>query len=89
MPVTKQAKKKLRKDKKREAKNLKLKSEFKKIVKKTKKSPTQKSLTQATKAIDKAAKRGLIHKNKAARMKSRLAHTGRPASSTSSKSKAK
>lgn len=73
MPVTKQAKKKLRKDKKREQKNLKVKSEFKKTVKKTRKNPNVKNLTEASKVLDKAAKKGIIHKNKAARLKSRLA----------------
>ena len=77
MPVTKQAKKKLRKDKKREEKNLKVKTEFKKTVKKTKSNPTPKSLTEANKVIDKAAKKGIIHKNKAARIKSRLARANK------------
>ena len=70
MPVTKQAKKKLRKDIRREKKNSVLKSEFKKVVKSTKKSPTAKKLSEATKIIDKAAKKNIIHKNKAARLKS-------------------
>lgn len=90
MPVTKQAKKKLRKDIKREKANLVLKTEYKKTVKKTKKSPTTKSLSEASKVIDKAAKKGLIHKNKAARIKSRLAKSKGPsASSSKPKSKAK
>lgn len=91
MPVTKQAKKKLRKDRKREKTNLKLKSEYKKVVKKTRKTPTVKSLSQASKVLDKSAKKGLIHKNKAARLKSRLTRSksgGKPAPS-GSKSKAK
>lgn len=73
MPVTKQARKKLRKDKKRTEKNLKIKEGFKKAVKNTRKSPTVKKLSEASKVIDKAAKNGTIHKNKAARLKSRLA----------------
>lgn len=73
MPVTKQAKKKLRKDRKREIKNRVLKAGFKKIIKNTRKSPTVKKLSQAAKVIDKAAKKGIVHKNKAARIKSRLA----------------
>lgn len=72
MPVTKQARKKLRKDRKREVKNQELKAGFKKIVKNTRKSPSIKRLSQASKIIDKAAKKGIIHKNKAARIKSRL-----------------
>ncbi len=73
MPVTKQARKKLRKDKKRTEKNLKIKEGFKKAVKNTRKNPTPKKLSEAAKVIDKAAKNGTIHKNKAARLKSRLA----------------
>ncbi len=90
MPVTKQAKKKLRKDKKREQANISLKSTYKKTVKKTKKSVTVKSLSEASKVIDKAAKKGLIHKNKAARIKSRLAKSKSAGTSTEKpKSKAK
>jgi small subunit ribosomal protein S20 len=73
MPVTKQARKKLRKDRKREVKNDILRASYKKAVKTTKKSATDKKLSAATKVIDKAAKKGIIHKNKAARLKSRLA----------------
>ena len=87
MPVTKQAKKKLRKDRKREKENLKLKSKFKKAVKKTKNNPTTKNLTESSKIIDKAAKKGVIHKNKAARLKSRLANTGSARKSISPKKK--
>ncbi len=73
MPVTKQARKKLRKDRRREIKNQILKSGFKKTIKNTRKTPTVKKLASASKVIDKAAKKGIIHKNKAARIKSRLA----------------
>lgn len=89
MPVTKQAKKKLRKDKKREVKNLKLKTEFKKTVKKTKQTPNAKNLIEASKVLDKAAKNGIIHKNKAARIKSRLAHTQGSIKTSPTKTKAK
>lgn len=72
MPVIKSAKKKLRKDIKREKANLKVSGTMKKALKESRKSPTVKKLTEATKAIDKAAKRNIIHKNKAARLKARL-----------------
>jgi small subunit ribosomal protein S20 len=78
MPVTKQAKKKLRKDIRREKANSVVKANYKKTVKKTKKSPTPKNLSEASKVIDKAAKKGIIHKNKAARLKSRLAKSKKP-----------
>lgn len=87
MPVTKQAKKKLRKDKKREAENLKVKTVFKKTVKNTRKNATIKSLSEASKVIDKTAKKGLIHKNKAARLKSRLAKSKGSASKPKAKAK--
>ena len=74
MPITKSAKKKLRKDKAREVENLKLKKAYKKTVKKTRENPNKKNLTESSKVLDKAAKKGIIHKNKAARMKSRLSH---------------
>ena len=73
MPVTKQARKKLRKDLRRERKNKQLKSDLVKTLKNTRKSPTLKKLSLAAKVIDKAAKKNVIHKNKAARLKSRIA----------------
>jgi len=90
MPVIKSAKKKLRKDIKREKANLKVKNLFKKTVKNTQNSPTFKKLSEATKVIDKAAKRGIIHKNKAARLKSRLSSLSKKTSNpTPSKPKNK
>ncbi len=74
MPVIKSAKKKLRKDIRREKKNSQLKSDLKKALKNTRKSPTLKKVSLASKVIDKAAKKNIIHKNKAARLKSKLAH---------------
>lgn len=72
MPVIKSAKKKLRKDLKREKANLKIEGLMKKVLKESRKSPTVKKLTEAVKNIDKAAKKNIIHKNKAARLKARL-----------------
>jgi small subunit ribosomal protein S20 len=89
MPVTKQARKKLRKDIKREKENLKIKLGFKKVLKNTKKSPTDKKLSSASKTIDKAAKKGIIHKNKAARLKSRLAKLSNSTKTANHPSKAK
>jgi small subunit ribosomal protein S20 len=89
MPVTKQAKKKLRKDRKREQKNLKVKSDFKKVLKKTKRNVTNKTLSEASKVLDKAAKKGIIHKNKAARLKSRLSKSGTTGKASVSKGKGK
>lgn len=72
MPVTKSAKKKLRQDKKRTLENKKLKNFLKDAIKKARKNPAEKNIIQATKLIDKAAKKYIIHKNKAARLKSGL-----------------
>ena len=69
MPITKQAAKKLRHDRAITKQNTKNKATLKSLVKK-RKSPTQKSITTATSALDKAVKRHLIHKNAAARTKS-------------------
>jgi small subunit ribosomal protein S20 len=72
MPVIKSAKKKLRKDKKRELRNKTLKNLFKKTVKQAEKNPSEANIRKAVKIIDKIAKKNIIHKNKAARIKSKL-----------------
>jgi small subunit ribosomal protein S20 len=73
MPITKQAEKKLRHDRKRTVQTERVHTALQKLVKSMRKKPTQKSLTQVFAALDKAAKTHVIHKNKAARLKSRLA----------------
>lgn len=70
MPVIKSAKKKLRADKKREKNNNEWRNLLKKVVKTARKTHTRENITKATKIIDKLAKKHLIHKNKAARLKS-------------------
>jgi len=79
MPITKSAKKALRQNVRGKIRNLKRKNTMKTLVKKTKKLATTekkeeavKLLPELYKAIDKAAKRGIIKKNAAARKKSRL-----------------
>jgi small subunit ribosomal protein S20 len=72
MPVIKSAKKKLKVDKKRESANKKAKAFIDMLVKKTRKSPTEKNVREAFKAIDKGVKKDIFHKNKASRMKSKL-----------------
>lgn len=73
MPVLKHAKKKLRQDKKRTVDNLKIKNLYKKLLKQAKAKPSAESISAAFSAVDKAAKKFIIHKNKAARLKSSLA----------------
>ncbi len=79
MPIIKSAKKRLKQSKKRKALNSGYKKRMKEIVKEIKdlsvegkKKEAAKLLPKAHKAIDKAAKRGVIKKNTASRKKSRL-----------------
>lgn len=69
MPIIKSAKKKQRQDKKRQARNAGYIAKYKKATR----ASAKKSVAESYKAIDKAAKKGVIHKNKAARLKSRVA----------------
>lgn len=72
MPVLKHAKKKLRQDKKRTDGNRKMKDLFKKLIKQARAAATPEAVSTAFKTIDKAAKKNVIHPNKAARLKARL-----------------
>ena len=79
MPITKSAKKALRQNKRRRERNLRrldvVKNTIKKIkklVEANKKEEALKLLPITYKAIDKAAKAGIIKKNNADRKKSRL-----------------
>jgi len=80
MPITSSAKKALRASKNKAAFNLKRKDAISDVMKKIKKlvlakkvKEAQALLPTAFQAIDKACKIKLIHKNNAARKKSRLA----------------
>ncbi|MBI3485966.1 30S ribosomal protein S20 [Candidatus Daviesbacteria bacterium] len=73
MPIIRSAKKKMRQDKKKTAHNQKIKLNLKGIVKKMRSNPTQKTLQEVFSKLDKATKTKLVHSNKAARLKSRLA----------------
>lgn len=72
MPVTAQAAKKLRHDRKRSLQNTKQRKDLREAVKSARKSPGKKTLSAAFASLDKAAKTGIVHRNKAARLKSRL-----------------
>ena len=93
MPVIKSAEKKLRQDKKREIRNNIARNLLKKGLKVARKTPTKENISKATKIIDKLAKKNLIHKNKAARLKSALSKlikgTAKTVLSKSSKTKKK
>lgn len=64
----------MRQDVKRTARNDKYKKQLKETVKNVKKAETvsKEDMSNAYSVIDKAAKRGLIHKNRAARLKSEV-----------------
>lgn len=72
MPVIKSAIKKLRQDKKREKQNNILRDTVKTAVRQAKKTKSGKNISKAIGTVDKAAKNNIIHKNKAARLKSTL-----------------
>ena len=72
MPVTKSAKKALKQQIRRGKENDKTRRAYKLVIKKFKKEPTPKNLSLAYSKIDRAAKKNVIHKNKAARLKAQL-----------------
>ncbi|MBU0504050.1 MAG: 30S ribosomal protein S20 [Candidatus Omnitrophota bacterium] len=80
MPKRKAAVKSLRVDKKRHLKNLKIKNDLKKTIKKFLALAVAKNISEAKSLLgkvfsllDKAAKKSIIHPNTANRKKSRLA----------------
>lgn len=80
MPNTKSAAKAMRQAERRRKFNIRTKDKFKAAVKEVRKNVSAgskdeaaKSLSAAMAALDKAAKKGVIHKNTASRKKSRLA----------------
>jgi len=72
MPITKSAIKKMRKDKKRTENRKKKLIALKASIQVVKKTKRKEDLKKTISLIDKAAKTNLIHKNKAARLKSSL-----------------
>ncbi len=72
MPIIKSAKKKMRQDKKRTARNLVRKNNLKSLIKKARIEANPINLQAVFSALDKAVKVNLIHKNRSSRLKSRL-----------------
>jgi len=79
MPIKKSAKKYIRKTKKRTERNLVVKNRVKRLVKQARKliaegksKEVDKAIAAASKQLDKAAQKKVLHKKKAARIKSRL-----------------
>ena len=77
MPRTKSAKKAMRQSKSRTARNRAQRSALRTAVKKVRSSGDAKesaaAYLEATRLLDRSGRKGLIHKNTAARQKSRLA----------------
>lgn len=80
MPLTKSAQKHMRQSQKRRLRNRAAKSSLKTVIKKVRvgiegsdRNAAEKAFMQAVPLIDRAAGKGFIHKNAAARYKSRLA----------------
>jgi small subunit ribosomal protein S20 len=72
MPISPSAKKSLRKSIKNRKANLSFKNKMKLVVKAFLEKPSEKGLAEAFRALDKAKKKGLVHKNKVSRVKSQL-----------------
>ncbi len=73
MPIIKSAKKRVRTARKAAIRNSKTKRSLKAALKTFAKKPAAQSLNEAHSELDKAVKKGVIHKNKAARLKKRAA----------------
>lgn len=73
MPIIKSAKKAVVSSARKRVANQARRKNYKAAVKTARTEATTANLAAASKALDKAAKSGTIHKNKASRLKSRLA----------------
>lgn len=82
MPVTKSARKKMRQDIKRRQRNKNFKLKLKSAVKRLIKTANFNNFKQAQSLIDRAVKRGIFKKNKAARLKSKLSKLLLPTNQT-------
>lgn len=78
MPILKNAKKALRRDKRRTIVNLKVRNRMKEAVKEARDTKDLAKLPAAYQAVDRAVKQKLVHKNKAARLKSQLSKLTKP-----------
>jgi small subunit ribosomal protein S20 len=73
VPIIKSAKKRVRTARKATVRNSKTKRSLKSSLKVLSAKPTSENSSKAYSNIDKAVKKGVIHKNKAARLKKRAA----------------
>lgn len=72
MPILKNAKKALRVSERKTLINRRIKSRTKTALDRLKATPSVQTLSEAFSAIDKAVKRNIFHRNKAARLKSQM-----------------
>ena len=79
MPILKSSKKKMRRDIKAQARNNNRRKALKDLVKVARRNSSKENLQAVFSGLDKAAKLNIIHKNKAARLKSRLSKAVAPA----------
>lgn len=77
MPVTTSAKRSLKKDRRREKLNSGLKDRLRFKLHRLKKNPSAKLLSETYSIIDRTAKKNLIHRNKAAHLKSQISKTAK------------
>jgi small subunit ribosomal protein S20 len=75
MPILKNAKKALRSSKRKAIVNGRVRSGMKTAIMTAQTSVSQESVSAAFSRIDRAVKHNLLHKNKAARLKSQVART--------------
>ena len=73
VPRIKSAKKRMRQARTRTAHNRTQRSAVKTAVKRARAETTKENVANAMKALDRGARKGMIHRNNAARKKSRLA----------------
>lgn len=73
MPIIKSAIKKLRQDRKKTTANNLFENKMKGAIKKAAKSGKDSDIKKAISVVNKAAKKNIIHKNKAARLTSQIA----------------
>lgn len=79
MPIIKSAKKRVKTTKKATVRNAKTKRSLRSALKSFVKKPSASAKSKAESTLDKAAKKGLVHKNKVARKKKQLAKAAKAA----------
>jgi small subunit ribosomal protein S20 len=72
MPILDSAKKALRRDRRKKQYNNETRNKYRSALREARENPTKKNVQKAFSELDIAAKKNVIHKNKADRLKSRL-----------------